>query len=235
MWSGKVTQSDIYAAGRWNVSYFAMDRIPDASSVFEVVELGDVVRERRGSVDPQTGGDSPICYLGLENVRSLTGELVDFSRRASKSIKSRSKIFLPNDILYGRLRPELNKVFLAEGEAAEGICSGEFIVLFVDTKVANARFVRHMLASPHVSEVVHRFRAGASLPRIAAKDLLSIKVPLPPLELQNELALQLEQADQHLSGLRRRLEAQPTEVQAALMRVIELGVLNDPIFVRSNL
>lgn len=225
MWTGTVTQSEIHAADRWNVSYFSVDRLPATTSAFDVVELGSFAKERKGSIDPQSGDDLPVNYLGLENIRPLTGELVDFRERMLSSIKSRCKLFSRGDILYGRLRPELNKAYLADGHVSEGICSGEFIVLSIDRKFANPRFIRHLLASPYVTEVVQRYRAGAALPRIAAKDLLSIKLPLPPLEFQNDVALHLEQADKRIVALRNSLENHPKVVQDALMNVIEQGEL----------
>ncbi|WP_309831135.1 restriction endonuclease subunit S [Paracidovorax wautersii] len=190
-----------------------------------MVELRQLVSERKGAVDPQTLGELQISYLGLENVRARTGELVDFEPRAAKSIKSRSKIFRTGDVLFGRLRPELNKVYLVDGEPADGICSGEFIVLVPIASRVNARYVRHIIASPFVSRLVEKFRVGASLPRMATDDLLSIKVPLPPLSIQQQIARQLEATDQELRGLRQRLEELPEQQLDALMKAI--GGLDD--------
>ena len=149
-----------------------------------------------------------------------TGELVGFEPKLASSIKSRSKVFGPGDILFGRLRPELNKVYLVDGEPSEGVCSGEFIVLVPITSQVSARYIRHIIASPFVSRFVEKFRVGASLPRMAANDLLGIRVPVPPLEVQEQIALKLAEMDQELRNLRRRVEELPGQQRETLMEAV---------------
>lgn len=206
-------------ATRWTPSFFFGAEGVLASG-YPMVELRQLVSERKGAIDPQSLGEQPISYLGLENVRSRTGELIDFAPRAANSIKSRSKIFSKGDVMFGRLRPELNKVYFVVGEPTEGICSGEFIVLVPISSRANARYIRHIIASPFVSQYVEKFRVGASLPRIAADDLLGIKVPLPPLDIQDQIAHQLEAVDLEIRDLRRRLDELPEQQVTALLSAI---------------
>jgi restriction endonuclease S subunit len=191
-----------------------------------MIELRRLVSERKGAVDPQILGELGISYLGLENVRPQTGELVNFERRAANSIKSRSKTFKAGDVLFGRLRPELNKVYLVDGEPSEGICSGEFIVLVPVTSLANARYIRHIIASPFVSRFIAKFRVGASLPRIGTDDLLGIKVPMPPLAVQEQIARRLEAMDRELRDLRQKLEDLPGQQLEALMEAVDFAPIN---------
>lgn len=214
-----VDHAGLAASGRWTPSFFFGTK-DSPGSAHEMVELRQLVVERKGAIDPQTLGDRQISYLGLENVRPRTGELVDFEPRAANSIKSRSKIFRAGDVLFGRLRPELNKVYLVEGEPTEGICSGEFIVLVPIASRVNARYIRHIIASPFVSRFVEKFRVGASLPRMATDDLLGIKVPVPPLKVQEQIALRLRAMDQELRDLRQRLEKLPGQTLDALMETV---------------
>lgn len=214
-----INHSSLSTSGRWTPSFFfGTTNSPDSSH--EMIELRHLVAERKGSIDPQMLGEVQVAYLGLENVRPQTGELVDFERRTAISIKSRSKIFKGGDILFGRLRPELNKVYLVDGELAEGICSGEFIVLMPLASRVNPKYVRHIIASPFVSRFVDKFRVGASLPRISTSDLLGIKVPLPPLALQEKIAIQLDTMDKELKDLRRRLEELPGQQLEFLLNAV---------------
>ncbi|MFM5732822.1 restriction endonuclease subunit S [Aeromonas caviae] len=214
-----VEHASLTASNRWTPSFFfGAENSPYAA--YDMIELRQLVSEKKGAIDPQKQGERQISYLGLENVRSQTGELVGFEPRAASSIKSRSKIFGLGDILFGRLRPELNKVYLVDGEPSEGICSGEFIVLAPITSRVNARYVRHIIASPFVTKFIEKFRVGASLPRIAADDLLGIKVPVPPLEVQEQIARRLAEMDQELRGLRLRVEELPSQQLEALMMAV---------------
>ena len=214
-----VEHSRIAAMGRWTPSFFFGAK-NSLTTDYEMVELRQLVSERKGALDPQTLGEQQISYLGLENVRSQTGELVGFEARSASSIKSRSKLFKFGDILFGRLRPELNKVYLVDGEPKEGICSGEFIVLIPITSRVNERYLRHIIASPFVTQFVERFRVGASLPRMAADDLLGIRVPLPPMAIQNEIAATMKLMDNELRELRCRVEELPEKQRQILIKSI---------------
>ena len=231
MWAGRIPSGQLREAGRWVVSYFAKTG-SSAASGFPTRTLREVVRERQGATDPQQLGDQPISYLGLEHVRSGSGELVEFAQRPANSVKSRSKVFRKGDVLFGRMRPELNKVYLAEGEVEEGICSTEFVVLIGLEGVLVPRFLRHVLASSFVTDQIGRFRGGAALPRINTSDLLSIPIPVPPLDVQHRMAAQLLALEQELAGLRRRVEALPALMSEGLSQALIAG--NDELKVNQG-
>lgn len=222
MWTGIVQSSELLSSDRWTVAYFAKG---DAlvSAQFLMRPLREVVRERRGATDPQQLGDESVNYLGLENIRSQTGELINFTPRKATTVKSRSKIFRRGDVLFGRLRPELNKVYLAEGNITEGICSTEFIVLMATENVLVPRYLRHVLASRYVSQFAEKFKSGAALPRMDVDSLLSIPIPVPPLNVQEEFARRLQSYDEEVARLRERLETLPDAVTNALVRALQEG------------
>lgn len=222
MWTDVVESARLLKANRWTVSYFTEADTPGISA-YRQLPLRELANERRTTLDPQQYGDTHIVYLGLENVRSTTGELVEFAPRRASSIKSRSKTFRENDVLYGRLRPELNKVYLAQSPASDGMCSGEFIVLAARQDIVLPRYLRHILASPFVTQLAGKFTVGASLPRMAAEDLFSIEVPVPPLDVQSKLVEQLEKIDQEIITLRTRLETLPAQQAEGLLEALSTG------------
>src|SRR5436309_1066967 len=142
MWTCVVSMSQIHEASRWKVEFFCNEAAPKANIAFAWVPLEKVVDERKESLDPQSYPDHRFNYLGLENVGSVTGDLVSFVPRYGKEVRSRSKIFREGDVLYGRLRPYLNKVFLAGDQISSGICSGEFFVLKPRANIVLPNFLR---------------------------------------------------------------------------------------------
>lgn len=84
--------------------------------------LGDLcVLSSETSFPPDSG--VPV-YIGLEHVSSGAFHL---SRSASpKDFKSNAFVFQPGDVLYGKLRPYLDKAVLAP---SAGVCSTELLVL----------------------------------------------------------------------------------------------------------
>jgi restriction endonuclease S subunit len=185
MWIGRARWSDLQERACWKVEFFD-DELPQSQTVFPLYSLNDLVEERRETVDPQADPSKLLNYLSLENVQSVTGNLIDFRPRLGREIKSRSKIFRAGDVLYGRLRPYLNKVYVADDPVSSGICSGEFYVLIPKRNLVLPHFLRTLLASSYVHQYVSKLHTGSALPRLQLHNLLAAKVPIPPIEQQAE-------------------------------------------------
>lgn len=226
-----VSFATLSAHGRWKVEFFCNESSASKSVKYPLVQLHDVLHERREALNPQSYPDHVFNYLGLEHVQSVTGDLVDFQPRPGSQVLSRSKVFRDGDLLYGRLRPSLNKVFVADESLPEGICSGEFYVLIPDQKRIRPHFARALLASCYVQEVVGPMTTGSALPRLQIEDLLAIEIPLPPLKEQSQVEeLLLEQQLRRLV-IARELSIRPSDTLNALVAMLEDGV---PFHVEDN-
>lgn len=226
MWTGTATIDAIQSQGRWKVEFFCGDVVAGATAGYPMVPIKDLVQERKESLDPQAIPNDLLNYVGLENVQSLTGDLVNFEPKAGKEIKSKSKVFRENDILYGRLRPTLNKVYLAEAPISEGICSGEFIVLMPNLEKIMPNFLRTVLASRFVQSYVAGWQTGSALPRLQLSDLFKLSIPLPPMEVQEELEAQLINQTARRRQLTRELASMPQRIVDNVIAVLESG---DPL------
>src|SRR5579863_8048620 len=83
--------------------------------------LGDIVEPSRDRASPMD--DPALRYVGLEHVEPHSMRLLGHSY--AREARSSSVRFSTGDILYGKMRPYLNKVWVAE---FDGICSAEFLV-----------------------------------------------------------------------------------------------------------
>jgi hypothetical protein len=184
--SSSVAYSEFINGDKWLVNYFLLKKDDSNGSLHNLVKLSELVMERSEAIDPQKFRDWKFAYLGLENVESTTGFLINFEKRPGQKIRSRSKIFYGGDLLYGRLRPTLNKVFLTDNGFGGGICSTEFFVLKVDQSKIPAIVLRFILASDYVLNQIKTFTAGAALPRISIGDFLNINIPLPDKKVMKE-------------------------------------------------
>src|SRR5256885_16344343 len=90
-----------------------------------VTTLGNVLTRSDMRIDPLASPSAKPFYIGLENIESHTGQLLSVPAISDNEIKSTKNIFHSGDILYGKLLPYLNKVYLAK---EEGICSTDFWV-----------------------------------------------------------------------------------------------------------
>lgn len=141
------------------------------------VVLASLVEQVRGSVVPEKllEGD----YVLLEHISQRTGQ-VSPSRVEVEEIKSAKGTFAAGDILYGKLRPQLRKVCVAE---RSGYCSLDIIVLRPRNE-GTAHYLAAILRSEIFTERVTRLVGGANLPRINAKELLNLELSWPDNELE---------------------------------------------------
>jgi len=209
----------LFDTGRWRASVHVHGDNDIASRAYSVRPLSDVVVESAEAASPAEYGSGRFHYVGLENVEPITGDLLELDISGPDDVRSRSKVFKKGDVLYARLRPYLRKVLLVDAPLAEGLCSTEFIVLRPRGAAISAKFLRALLSSQVVADHVSRLQAGAALPRVSAKDLLALKIPVPPKAVQEAIVTKLESVRARRTALKNQLTDLATEQEELLKAV----------------
>lgn len=182
-----INSTVLLASERWDAGFFIVEE-SSLESKHKLIPIGELVNERKSFIEPQEYPNHIFNYIGLEHISQNTRVLVDFEPRPGITVKSRSKIFRKGDLLYGRLRPTLNKVLYIDNILSEGICSTEIFVLSPKTQVVNPIFLAEILTSEWVLKEIKRLAGGATLPRLNIKDFLEINIPVPDIDIQNKIA-----------------------------------------------
>jgi len=97
-------------------------------------------------------------YVGLENIESWTGRLLPGERAEPEGTVS---LYEESDVLFGKLRPYLAKVHLAE-EA--GTCSTEALVLRPH-RALHPAYLKYVLLDPKRIHEINASTFGAQMPR----------------------------------------------------------------------
>jgi type I restriction enzyme M protein len=160
----------------------------DIDSEWELVELGDAFEKVTKSVIPIELKVNEINYLGLDNISKGTGLLIGEVTANPKEIKSTKTLFEPTNILYGKLRPNLNKVYCSE---INGICSTDIYVLKAKPGIDSKFYSYHFLSDKFNSKVLKGIK-GAQLPRVGYEYFSKILIPKPPLEIQHQIVARIE-------------------------------------------
>jgi hypothetical protein len=215
--SNIVSLADLEQAGRWRVELFIKDINRDIlRSSCPLISIGALCEEWSESAEPPQIGAKKFTYVGLENVESITGDRVGVIEKLAGSVKSRSKTFKRGDVLYGRLRPALRKVFHAD---VTGLCTPEFIVLRPNENIT-APILRAILASQWVSSQLEKMQVGAALPRVSARDLMALQVPVPILKKQRLLEETLAALNLERSRAKLVLEEASEKIERAVQFAI---------------
>ncbi|MGH8610968.1 MAG: restriction endonuclease subunit S, partial [Gammaproteobacteria bacterium] len=194
-----VPKEEIAANGDYNLSGERYREGTTAVSAWPFVRVEDVFKKSDESVLPESLS-GPVTYIGLENITQSSGEISGSVVTDNPAeIKSLKNVFQPGDILYGKLRPNLNKVWLAD---RKGICSTDiFVVRPQDGRVLSALY-GYVFRSSRFNDAVLGHLKGAQLPRVGWQSFVDIEIPLPPLEVQKEIVAEIEGYQKVISGAR---------------------------------
>lgn len=163
----------------------------------------------------QKSNDSDF-KVGLENIESQTGKYISTNEVV---FEDSGIYFYKNDILFGKLRPYLAKVFLAD---REGVCVSEFLVLTPKKQCGN--FLKFLMLSPLFISVVDGSTYGSKMPRASWEFIGNLKIPLPPLHEQKEIAEFLDSKVAQID-----LVIEKTKKQIELIKEYKNTLLNEAV------
>ena len=126
-----------------------------------------------------------IKYVGLEHIEK-EGGIIGYS--PATEVKSLKNIFHVGQILYGKLRPYLNKHDIA---GFEGVCSTDILVFNVKD-YANSHYVNYFFDQRYFIEYAVSNSKGINLPRVSESTILESVFPLAPLAEQKRIVERIE-------------------------------------------
>lgn len=140
------------------------------------------------SVEKEKLGKDKLPYVGMEDIESGTGRFL--GDLLPKSVASSTFKFSDKHVLYGRLRPYLNKVLVPN---FEGHCSSEIFPL-KPVHNLDRSFLAYWLRSERVVSAINRTCTGARMPRANVKELLEFDIDIPSFDEQKRIVAILDEA-----------------------------------------
>lgn len=162
------------------------------------VTLGDVVSVSKEKTEDFSSPS--LRYIGLEHLEKGYG-IIGFA--SVEGIRSLKNIFHPGQILYGKLRPYLNKHDIVD---FPGVCSTDILV-FSCKDGANNKFINYFFNLNHFKEYAVANSKGINLPRVSEQVVLNAFFPLPPFDDQQRIVDRIESLFAKLDEAREKAEA----------------------------
>jgi type I restriction enzyme S subunit len=150
---------------------------------WQIKKLGDVC-----SFDKVQGIHRGLPYVGLEHIESHTSRFIGSSE--PQTVKSLTFRFSDEHVLYGRLRPYLNKALAPD---FEGHCSTEIFPLKPSPELSREYLLFWLLAD-ETCERINATCTGARMPRAQMNEVMAFDFPLPPLPEQKRIVGILDKA-----------------------------------------
>jgi len=160
-----------YKIIKWH--YGKVIKIPES---WDVERLGKLCKLRKnGKVESN-------LYVGLEHIAKSSNTLE--GRGNVAEFTSTKNEFHEGDVLYGKLRPNLNKVWLA---TEPGYCSTDVLPIVASQKILN-RMLLCILSNHYFYSYAVGTSAGTKMPRTNWPDIKKFIVFLPSLKEQQKIA-----------------------------------------------
>ena len=199
----------------------------EARIAFPTKRLKYLVALRRSR---NTGRRDAQPYIGLENIESWTGRLVEdvttgngLTASTADESESLSNRFESGDVLFGKLRPYLAKAWIAE---FPGRCTTEALVM--EPHSIEPRFLRDVCLSSAFIDAVDASTFGSRMPRAEWDFIGNMSVPVPEWERQNAIANYLDRETARLDALvaekERLLRLLAEKRQALITRAVTRGL-----------
>ncbi len=218
----KTTTQTIYKIiGFYKETQFQETPIGKIPKEWKIVRLGDVAKIDTKAVVPKSG--IKYYYIGLEDIESGAGRLLKRSDDLTdgSEIRSTKYLFTANHVLYGKLRPYLNKVALP---SRDGICSTDILPILPNMEVILKEYLSYVLLHDRFVSYATARMKGTNHPRINPKEVLRYKFPLPPIQEQKNIVDTLSAFDAWIDAEKRRKE-KLEHLKRGLMELLLTGLI----------
>lgn len=189
-----------------------------SAMTWKTVRLGDIALEDRRIVTPASAEAAERPFLGLEDIEAGTG-MIQPRSDASTEGKSATFAFDWSHVLYGKLRPYLNKVAVP---AHKGRCSTEIIPLL--PRGVDREFLAFLLRTDAVVSAAMSEKTGSRMPRADMDVLLGLEVSVPEaLVQQQHIAAALKERLGTVQAARQATQGQLREADALRNSIYRLA------------
>lgn len=199
----RVERARIGENGEWNLSGERYREAIASATTHQLVPLARFMKEGVKTVDPRNAPDEIFELWSIPAFDAGKPELL-----RGNEIGSQKKVVFPGDVLLSRIIPHIRRSWVVQ-ENSDGrrqIGSTEWIVFSGEEIVPE--FLRQLLVSDlfHTSFMQTITGVGGSLSRANPKAVGEIKVPLPPLAIQQEIVAEIESYQKVIDGARQVID-----------------------------
>ena len=172
----------------------------------------------RNRIQKYTSDYGILNYFALENIESQSGRFIETENEYDIS---QSLICKKNDVVFGKLRPYLAKVYKVNELCC---CSGEFAV-FYDFEGCPSFFKYYFLSDGFI-KIVDSSTYGTKMPRANIDFIKNMLIAIPPLSEQESIAKMLDSKSAQIDSLiaeKESLIADLTEYKKSLIFEVVTG------------
>lgn len=157
-----------------------------------------------------------VWQLNLDMIESKSGKIISKVYIDKDDVSSSTTAFDATNVLYSKLRPNLNKVVVPD---ESGYCTTELLPLKPNAKLLDRVFLATLLRNEEFVQWAINHSAGTKMPRVSLSAFREFRIIVPPMEKQLEFVRIAEQAERTKASLNKGIEA----IEAVIRSLIAEG------------
>ncbi|MDE6824489.1 MAG: restriction endonuclease subunit S [Duncaniella sp.] len=147
-------------------------------------------------------------YIGVENLIKDKGGMIP---AAELPVVNDVIKFKTDDILIGNIRPYLKKIWLAD---KDGGTNGDVVLLRINNDIPiTPKFLYYIVSSDSFFFFHNQYAKGAKMPRGDKMKIMTFPIPVPPLEVQEEVVKILDRFSNYAAELQAELQARKEQYE----------------------
>lgn len=177
---------------RWDITHNQGSDDMLNSNKYKTIKLSNICE-----INPKTtiNNNQLASFIPMEKVQT-DGKTFTFDNKNTNESKGYTK-FQNNDILWAKISPCMqNKKSVLVKKLTNGVGFGstEFFIIRAKTSKINMNFILAFLRLDYIIQQAQlSFKGSAGQQRVPKQFLENLKIPLPPIEIQNKIVKELEQ------------------------------------------
>ena len=156
----------------------------------------------KGQVDPESEEHQDRTLISPNHVEQGTGKIRKLETADDQGASSGKYPVEPGDLIYSKIRPELNKVCIADGH---WLCSADMYPLRI-RKGYDARFLKYLMLSQQFVRLMVTDSMRVAMPKVNRETLGAARIVLPPLKEQQAIADQLDRKTSRIDDLKEKVK-----------------------------
>lgn len=195
-----VDKKEIAKNGDYNFTGDRYKAVEAVKSDFPLVDLPEICDINPKTIEPSLLKSDKFYYIDISSIENGTGKVfydnlikvADAPSRARRHIQDK-------DVLLSTVRPNLKAFGYIDNPKSNSIASTGFAVLRAKKSLSPKFLLYNLFNDGMVNQMISMMGKGA-YPSINQSDVSSLKIPLPPLPIQEEIVAEIEDYQKIIDG-----------------------------------
>ncbi len=182
---------------------------------YDLVRLKEIINNVKNLLQP----DKETIYIEIGDI-DVENTLINLKSVPLNNLPNNSKICIKSgDLLISKIRPNRKALAIYEKDE-KAFCTSAFCVLRENGKYKK-ELLQTLLRLDIFNSLLVRQVTGSTYPTINDDDILNLKIPLPPIEIQNQIAYKITKRKEKAKELQQEakgiLESAKKEVESMIL------------------